>query len=515
MTKTDETGISSPVASGPAQGRGELGSLVRTGVRWKIASGVLVQVTRMITAVVIARLVTPAEFGLAALVLMFSGFASIATDLSLGSALVQRPSITEADRSTVFWTSATVGGLLTLACIGASYPVASFYGEPEVQPLLAVFSATFLLNGLATTQATLLVRDMQFRSLELRFIVATMASAVVGITAAAFGAGAWAIILQSLAYSAVSVVLLWIASSWRPTRTFSLASLRDLGGFGIKVLGAQIAWFANTATDTILIGRFLGPASVGAYSIAFNLMLFPLTRIVAPLRNVAFPAFSRVQNDRSALARGWFRATSITTAVVAPAMLGMMVVAPVFVPVILGDRWLDAVGVIQALCWVGLLLALQQVGGAGVLVAMNRPGTVLRFTLAMYAANVVAFVIGLHWGIVGVAVAYAIATTILTPIFAAIVVRALGTTLREYGRHVVTPLLTAAVMAVCVLAVRVLVVGAVPGALLLLLLIVVGVVVYLALCLHFLPDVVAEFRRLIPSPERLFGRPRRSPGSAG
>ena len=495
-----EARVEHPMTAGNKRGQGELGSLVRAGVRWKIASGLSVQVTRMVTAVVLARLLAPAEFGLAALVLVFSGLANFATDLSLGSALVQRSSISEADRSTAFWASTGVGLLLTALCAAASYPVASFYGEPDVQPLLAVYSVTFLLNGLATTQATLLTRDLQFRSLELRQIAATLVSAPVAIAFAVANAGAWAIIVQSLTYATVSLALLWVASSWRPTTVFSLASLRDLGGFGLKVLGAKIAWFANTTTDTILIGRFLGASSVGAYSIAFNLMLFPLSRIVAPLRNVVFPAFSRMQGDRAALAEGWFRASAVAMAVVAPTMLGMMVVAPVFVPVVLGDQWLEATNVIQALSWVGLLLSLQQVGGSSALLAVNRAGTVLHFTVGMYVANVIAFVVGLHWGIVGVAISYAIVTTVLTPIFVWIVADELGTTLREYAHHVLPPLFAAGIMAAGVLAVRSLVpTDAVPEVVLLLLLIALGVVVHQTLCARFVPEVVAELRKLVPS----------------
>ena len=411
---------------------------------------------------------------------MFSGLATILTDLALGSALVQRPSITEADRSTVFWTSALVGSLLTVASIALSVPIAWFYQEPDVQPLLAVYSVTFLLNGLSTTQATLLSRDLQFRRLELRIIVATLVSAPIGIAAAVHGAGAWAIIVQSLSYSVVSLALLWVASPWRPRLMYSLDSLRELGGFGLRSLGTRLAWFANTTTDTILIGRFLGPAAVGAYSIAFNLTTFPLSRVVTPLRDITFPAFSRIQNDRDALGAAWLRSTSLVAVVVAPAMLGMMVVAPLFVGVVLGERWSDAVPVIQALSWVALLFSLQQVGGGSALMALNRPGTLLRFTVATTVANIVAFIVGLSWGIVWLAVAYAVATTVITPIFIVVVARAVGVSLSRFAREVVPPFLAAAIMAGCVRVVSWLMPETVlPNGARLLLLIAVGVVVFL------------------------------------
>jgi O-antigen/teichoic acid export membrane protein len=480
-----------------------LGALVRTGVRWKVVSSVVVQATRTVTAVVIARLVTPEQFGLAALVLVFSTLAINLTDLSLGAALVQRKTISDADRSTAFWTSAGMGCLLTLVFLALSWPLARFYDEPSVQPLLALYSTTFLLNGLATTQATLLSRDLHFRSLELRIIVATLVAAPVGIVLAALGAGAWAIVLQALAYSVVSLPLLWVASPWRPSFVYSLRSLRDLGGFGANVLGAQIVRFVSRTADTVLIGRFLGSASVGAYSIAMNLTRIPLYRVVAPVQSIAFPAFARVQGDREALADGWLRATSLVALLVAPASLGMVVVAPDFVHVVLGERWLDAIPVIQALSWVALLSSLQQLGVVSVLLALDRSGTSLRITVATTAANVVAFVAGLPWGIVGVAVAYAAVTTLVTPVAILIVQRAVGSPTRAYVRHVLPPLAAAGIMAACVLVLRLAMpADLLPAAARLVILVAAGAASYLVLAVWLVPDAVGEVRRLLPARHR-------------
>ena len=476
-----------------------LGALVRSGIRWKLFSGIVVQAVRTVTTVAIARLVTPEEFGLAALVLVFSGLAVNVTDASLGAALVQRASISEADRSTAFWTSVAAGGALTLAFLGLSLPIARFYEAPEVEPLLAAYSLTFLLNGLATTQATLLTRELRFRSLELRVIVATLVSAPVALVAAALGAGAWALIVQALTYAVVSLPLLWVASSWRPAFVYSLDSLRNLGRFGINVLGGQLVRFVSTTSDTILIGRFLGPANVGAYAAALSVTRLPLIRIVAPLQNIAFPAFSRMQDDREALAAGWLRATSLVTFVIAPAMLGMMAVAPLFVEVVLGERWMAASPVLQALSWVALLSAVQQLGVGSVLLALDRSGTALVLTTATMVANIAAFVAGLPWGIDGVAVAYACAATVMTPVSTHVVLRAVGCSWRAFLAHFVPPLLAAAIMAGCVLTLRVAAGDLVAAdALRLAALVAVGVIVYLATSAWLVPGAIHDVRQLLP-----------------
>jgi O-antigen/teichoic acid export membrane protein len=141
---------------------------------------------------------------------------------------VQRRELTERDRSTAFWSNTGLGLFLTIAGIGLSWPLADLYREPEVQPLFAVLSLTFLLTALGTTQGAILIRNLSFRSRELRTIVATSTAVAIGIVLAGLGYGPWAIIAQSLAVSGISTFLLWRSSPWRPHFVFSIASLTHL-----------------------------------------------------------------------------------------------------------------------------------------------------------------------------------------------------------------------------------------------------------------------------------------------
>ena len=152
----------------------------------------------MVVALILARLLTPHDWGLAAMVMVFSGFVVVFTDSALGTALIQRTELSEGDRSTVFWTSAGVGLLLALTGIACSGPLARFYREPAVRPLFAALSVGFFITSLGATQMALLVRDMQFRRLELRQMAATVVGACTGITVALSHFGAWAIVGQQL-----------------------------------------------------------------------------------------------------------------------------------------------------------------------------------------------------------------------------------------------------------------------------------------------------------------------------
>jgi O-antigen/teichoic acid export membrane protein len=406
---------------------------ILSGLAWKVASQVFRQLARVAVVVILARLLTPAEYGLAAMVLVFSSLVLIFTDLALGAALVQREVLTERDRSTVFWTSVAAGVGFTALGIALSWPLAAFYGEPEVQPLFAALSVSFLITALGTAHSALLNREMRFKSLELRMMAGTFVGGTVGIVVAFAGYGAWAIITQQLAIAFVSTALLWAFSPWRPRLAFSVASLRSLGGFSANVFGTRVLFYLNRKLDHMLIGRFLGASALGAYAVAYNVMLMPLSRIAQPVVEVLFPAMSRIQDDRPRMAALWLRANRLIGAISIPAMVGLMLVAPEFVATLFGERWEDAVPVIQILAWVGLLQSLQRLNSS-VLQACDRTGTLLRYSVVVLAASVIAFVGGLHWGIVGVAAGYAISSTVVEPYYAWITARVLDVRAVDYAR---------------------------------------------------------------------------------
>lgn len=474
-----------------------LGGRVAGGLRWKAASQVAGQVSRTVVGIILARLLTPEQFGLAAMALVFTGLTTIFTDLSLGAALVQRPRITERDRSTVFWTSLGAGFVVTVIWVAISPLVANFFSNPAVGPLFAATAASALLYGFAGTQMALLTRELNFRSLELREIGATVIGGVGAVALALAGAGAWAIVGQNLLVAAASAILVWRLSTWRPRFIYSRESLRTLGSFGVKTLGARLLSYANLNADNLLVGRFLGSVSLGVYSIAYNVMFLPATRIADPIQQVLFPAFARMQHDHAALGRSWIRGTQLVAAVNAPAFLGMIVVAPQFVPVVLGQKWAAAVPVLQLLCLAGVFQSVQTLNWS-VLQAVGDSGRLLRFMGLSTFLTVGAFVVGLQWGVVGVAGLYAVARAIVGVAYAWTTSHRLGLPLRDWGRGVARIASLALPMALGVFLVREgLVALGVPPAATLVLATAAGAALYLALVRWRAPDLLNEIRRML------------------
>jgi O-antigen/teichoic acid export membrane protein len=469
-----------------------IGGRIRSGVAWKAASQVTLQLSRMIVALILARLLAPHDWGLAAMVLIVSGFVVVFTDSALFSALIQRRNLRDEDSSTVFWLSAAIGVVLVVCGLALAGPLADFYGEPAVEPLFMALSVTFLVNSLKTTHTALLTREMQFRTLELRWMGASVVGAAVGVTVALADYGAWAIVGQQIAESVAFLLLIWFATPWRPSMTFSMASLRSLAGFTGNVFGENVLYQAGRNLSGLLIGRFLGPASVGAYALATNVILVPFSRIAAPLQQVFFPAFSQLSGDRERMADIWIRATRLVGLISIPSLVGLAIVAPDFVEVVLGPRWSDATPVIQILAVVGLIQSLQTLSGE-VLLALGRANWLFRFTIVWFVGSVSSFVVGLEWGIVGVAAAFTVATVVIEPLRTYLAARALGISPWRLPHALAGVAQAAAVMGIGVLVARSLLIEAGVNPLgRLLILVAFGLGLYAAGCLWRARDIVGE-----------------------
>jgi O-antigen/teichoic acid export membrane protein len=471
----------------------QMGSRILSGVAWKAGSQVTLQVSRMIVALTVARLLAPHEWGLAAMVMVFSGIVVVFTDNALGTALIQRHHVSQDDRSTVFWISSGLGLALTLCGVAFSGALARFYGEPEVRPLFAALSVSFFLNSLGTVHSSLLVRDMRFRHLELRQMAATVAGATAGVTIAVGGLGAWAIVGQQLAEAVVSTALLWWWAKWRPSLSFSLDSLRRLGGFAGNVFGENFVAQSSRSATSLIMGRVLGATAIGTYTLAANVILVPFSRIAAPLQQVFFPAFSRLNDDRARLADLWIRASRVVGLVSIPSLVGLAIVAPDFVEVALGPKWSGATTVIQLLAGVGIVASLQTLS-AEVLLALGRAGALFALTVLSVTLGLAAFIVGLHWGVVGAAAAALLVSLLVEPLRTLMTTRALGIPFTRFLRALGGVTLATIVMAVCVGTARELLVAAnVPAAARLTTLAALGVIVYVGWCLWRVPEVASEF----------------------
>ena len=402
---------------------------VRRGVAWKLGSLAATQILRLVTIVLIARVLAPEEFGVAAIALSTWTVATVVTDLALGAALVQKAEIDESDRSTVFWASTGAGCVLALAGIACSGLVAKVFDEPDVKQLFAALALAVLFNSLASTPVALLTRAMDFRTLELVSLAAAVAGAAAGISLAYAGAGAWALVATALVGSAVSCALIWSRSGWRPGLQFSRARLRRHIGFAATFWGTRAVAGLQRNGDRLLVGRFLGAAELGAYAVPAGIVSVPASRLVDPIRSVLFPAFSRLQQSLAELADAWSRVTRLVCALLAPVLVALALAADDVVELVLGSSWSEATPVLRIIA-LAALVQLASSMSAVVLAALGRLSTVLHVFVATFLLSVGGFLIGQRYGLTGAAAGYAAATVVMTPLYVYLTARELELGLR-------------------------------------------------------------------------------------
>lgn len=388
---------------------------VARGLTWTILDTWGRQALNLAVFVILARLLAPEDFGVVALAAVFVALAQLIVDQGLGDALIQRPSVTRGHMDTAFWVAVATGSLLTVSGIVLAVPLAGLLGEPALQPILQVLSLTFLLSAFSSIQIAVLRRELAFRSLAVRAIVAALAGGVAGITLAANGFGAWALVGQQFTSTLVSVIVLWAVSPWRPGREASRQRFRELFSFGMNVVASDILSFLSRHVDNLLIGVYLGTTPLGFYAVGYRILDVSQTLLVNVARKIAFPAFSRMQLDRDRLRRAYFRMTRIGSIVILPGYVGLAVTAPELTILLFGQRWEPSGTVAAILFLIGPTLSIRAFSGA-MLNAVGHPEIVLRLRLITAVTNVVGFLIAVSFGIVAVASAFVIRGYLLLPL---------------------------------------------------------------------------------------------------
>ena len=306
------------------------------GLFWSFLSQGGRQVSQIIITTILARLLSPNDFGTLAMVTVFTNFAMIFSEMGISGALVQKQDIHDRHYYSAFWLNIIVGIGLTLIFIAVSPLIAWFYKKPELKPILFMVAFNFLFSSFAIIQQTILTKAMDFKSLAIRDIIAMILAGIVGITLAYHGFGVWSLVYQLIAYTIINVFLLWILSPWRPKLEFDITDIKDIFHFSSNATGFNILNYFSRNIDQLLIGKFLGSEVLGYYSLAYKIMLYPLQNISWVIGKVMFPAFSKIQNDLEAVRTSYFKMLKSISLITFPLMAWLFCVAPEVVDVLLG-----------------------------------------------------------------------------------------------------------------------------------------------------------------------------------
>ncbi|NJL81596.1 MAG: lipopolysaccharide biosynthesis protein, partial [Richelia sp. SM2_1_7] len=334
--------------------------------------------------------------------------------------------------------------LLGISVAGAGI-IANLFKEPQLIPIIRWLSLSFLFAALNSVQSAILSRQLAFKTLSLRTLVATVAGGLVGVVMAFLGFGVWSLVGQQIANGFAGVIVLWSTTDWRPSFKFSKKHFQELFSFGINVVGINALNFLNRRSDDLLIGYFLGSVALGYYTVAYRILLMVNQLMVGTIQKTAMPVFSRLQSEPERLRQAFYSAIGLTTLIAFPIFLGLSTLAPELVVVMFGEEWKPSIPVMQILNLIGLLYAGFNYNNP-MIMALGKPGLGLGLSSMQAIGNVIGFAIAVRWGIVAVAAAYVIRAYLTAPVTLWIVNKLIPINFRTYLSQYAAPLVASLIM---------------------------------------------------------------------
>lgn len=320
--------------------------------------------------IALARLLSPADFGLMALLSVFMSLAKVFSDFGLSASLIQRKTITEDDETSAFALNIGVGLALASLLVAISPIVASFYAQPVLGPMLAVLALTVLASSFCLVQMALLSRDMQFKKIAMVGTSSTLISGLVGVMLAYMGKGVWSLVGMNLATSVVQVLMYWRLSDWRPRGRVRRSSISSMWSFSSYLLYIRTIGTVYQNLYTAVIGKVYSPDVLGLYSKANSLRMLPAGILTGMVNRVAFPLFSKYQDDKPFLLRRIRQIIRVTLIFSAGGLSLLAVMADPLIPLVFSEKWRPSVELLRILCFAGVfypihalyLMALQAQG---------------------------------------------------------------------------------------------------------------------------------------------------------
>lgn len=395
---------------------------LRGGVLTAAAQAIKIGI-QFLSVVILARMLVPEDFGLVASVGPIIAFVGLFQNLGLQQAIIQRPAIGRQQLNQVFWISALAGFCCTAGIAALSPAVSVFYGDARMTGITLAAALPLLLGSLAALPLALMNRNLRFGQLAVNDVATSAAGPVAAIAAAYAGLGYWSLVIGPAVGAAVTLLGAWLATGWTPGRP-DLKVEREILSFGANLTGFNLVNFFSRNLDNILIGKFSGPVELGYYDRAYKLLLFPLQNINQPLSRLMVPLLSRIQDDKPRFRDLYLRTNWLLAFITVPGIAALTIAAEPVVGILFGERWL---AVAPIFAWLGIAGLMQPVSSTTGWIFICQGKTRMMFRWGVYSAltTVLSFAVGLRWGAVGVAAAYAVSGYVLRlPVLAVMVGRA-------------------------------------------------------------------------------------------
>lgn len=373
------------------------------GIVWSSVERFSVQGIQFLVMIVMARLLTPKDYGLVGMVAIFIAVAQSLVDSGFSQALIRKQNRTETDNSTVFYFNIVVGILLYLVLFAIAPWVADFYNSPELTALMRVICLSVVFNSFVVVQRALLTVNIDFKTQAKASLTAAVVSGVIGIGMAYSGFSYWSIVAQQLVNLGLNTLLLWIFTRWRPRWIYSWGSFRELFTFGSKLMVSGLLDVVYRNMYLLVIGKVFTASSLGYYTRANQFAEFPSSNLTGIMQRVTYPVLCQIQDDDERLAQIYRRFLRLSAFLIFPLLVGLSAVAEPFVLLLLKEQWLFAATLLQIICFAMMWYPIHAIN-LNLLQVKGRSDLFLRLEIIKKAIAVLILCVTIPMGLIAMCV---------------------------------------------------------------------------------------------------------------
>lgn len=374
------------------------------GVGWSFMDNISNQGITFLVGIVLARLLTPEEYGLIGIITIFIAVFNSIVDSGFSNALIRKNDTTDKDYNTVFITNMVFSAVLFVAMFFSAPFIAKFFNQPQLEPLTKVMSSIVIINAFAIIQRTILVKNIDFKTQTKISVISSVTSGVIGIGMAVCDMGVWSLVGQQISRQLLNTLFLWIFSKWRPKLQFSWNSFRELFGFGWKLLVSALIDTVWREIYQVVIGKFYSAASLGQYTRAHQFSSIFSSNINGVIQRVSYPVLSAIQDDKERLKQAYRRVIKITMLVTFVLMLGLAAVAKPMILVLIGPNWMEAANFLPILCLSMMMYPLHSLN-LNMLQVQGRSDLFLKLEIIKKIVAVgpllLGIFVGIYWMLIG------------------------------------------------------------------------------------------------------------------
>ena len=368
------------------------------GAKWSFIDNISNSGVTFLVGLILARLLTPAEYGIMAMIAIFIAVSNSIVDSGFSNALIRKVRIDRVDYNTVFVFNLIVSIVLYILLYTSAPAISLFFKEPVLTNVLRVIGLILIVNALGIIPRTILVRGIDFKTQTKVSIISSVSSGLVGVGMAIMGFGVWSLVWQQLSRQILNSLFLWIFCKWIPQWEFSIKSFKEMFGFGYKLLLSGLLDTLYKNIYYVIIGRCYSPAQLGHYSRAEQFNMIFSSNLTSIVQRVSYPVLSSIQEEPERLREAYRQIIKTTMLVTFDCMLGLAAVAKPLIIILIGEKWLPAVSFLQIICFSGMLYPLHAIN-LNILQVKGRSDLFLKLEIIKKTIAVFPILIGIFYGI--------------------------------------------------------------------------------------------------------------------